>query len=245
MTRILCIEDNEIEGRAIVALASHQGWDVDLAVTAEDALEMVRATDYSVVLVDWRLPGSVSGLDFCRRVRKGGYRRPIIFVSALAGADDKATAFEVGADDYVQKPFDATEFCARIRAHLRRSAWFEEEPYSTTDSALAGANVEEGLTIRWGPFAAHVGDRVFVNGVGCRLTNRQERVLVRLLRKVGQVVTNAEIWEDFDVARPADLVNIRALIYSLRKRLGSTGRYIESFRGVGYGIAANDHSAEE
>jgi DNA-binding response OmpR family regulator len=242
VTKILCVEDNEIEGQMVVHGLTRDDWECDLVSSGEEALELALAHSYRLALLDWNLAGELSGPDVCRELRARRLPLGIVLVSGRLDANDKILALDVGADDYVTKPFVIEELAARVRAVLRRYAGAER----ISDEGPSSSPRVPAPGLAWGPFEVRFSDgSVFVDGVEQELTKRQERILVLLLANVGQVVTNDVIWKEFRVKHRPVLGNIRAHIASLRRRLGRHGALIQTFRGVGYGIAVNKENEEE
>jgi two-component system OmpR family response regulator len=119
--RVLVIEDDVKLASLIRKALREQGMHADVATTGEDALRVVMASPYDVLLLDVNLPG-IDGFQVCQRLRVEGVRTPIVMLTAHDGVDDRATGLEAGADEYVVKPFDLYELFARIRALAERGA---------------------------------------------------------------------------------------------------------------------------
>ena len=117
--KILIIEDDALIAEVLQTLFSSSHYAVDITATGEAGLEMAEAFDYELVLLDIGLPG-LDGVSVCRQFRDRGFKMPILLLTALNDIQQKATALNAGADDYVVKPFDAEELMARVRALLRR-----------------------------------------------------------------------------------------------------------------------------
>lgn len=118
--KILIVEDERAVARGLEYALRNEGYQVLLAETGNDALELSRTKEPDLILLDLRLP-DISGFDVCRQLRQEGKRQPILMLTALDEPVDKVLGLELGADDYVVKPYDLRELIARIRALLRRA----------------------------------------------------------------------------------------------------------------------------
>jgi two-component system alkaline phosphatase synthesis response regulator PhoP len=118
--RILIVEDERAVARGLEYALQDEGFIVLYAETGREALELARTQDPNLILLDLRLP-DISGFDVCRQLRQEGNRQPILMLTALDEPVDKVLGLELGADDYVVKPYNLRELIARIRALLRRA----------------------------------------------------------------------------------------------------------------------------
>lgn len=222
MGLVLVVEDEPAVRELITFNLQGAGWNVQCAGSAEDATDLVNAAVPDVALLDWNLPGA-SGLEFARKLRSRDRTRavPIIMLSARVEERDKVQALEMGADDYITKPFSPRELLARIGAIIRRRA------PELTDSA-----VEVGR-LRIEP-ASH---RVTGNGRELSLGPIEFRLLHFFMTHVDLVFSRRQlldrIWGDhtFVEERTVD-VHIRRM----RVALGENDQehYIETVRGSGY-----------
>src|ERR687887_2598729 len=121
MERILVVEDDRAVHRALKRLFEPEGYSVDAAFDGQSGLEVFRNTPPSAVVLDLRLPG-MPGRDVCREIKQAAPAVPVIVLSAASDVMDKVLLLELGADDYVTKPFSPRELLARVRAALRRTA---------------------------------------------------------------------------------------------------------------------------
>ncbi|MDE2018655.1 MAG: response regulator, partial [Hyphomicrobiales bacterium] len=119
--RVLLVEDDEMIGAGLATALRREGASVDWARTAPDGAEALATCDYAIALVDLGLPGG-DGLDLLRAARVAGRPTPVLVLTARDGIDDRVAGLELGADDYLVKPFEYRELSARIRAILRRRA---------------------------------------------------------------------------------------------------------------------------
>ena len=221
---ILVVEDEPRLVRLIESILRTADYRVLTAGTGADALEMVALEAPDLILLDLLLPGDIDGFDVCRRVREFS-DVPIIMLTARTQETDKLRGFELGADDYVTKPFSAKELLARVQAVLRRSRGFTAGPARLTVGDLVI------------DLAAH---RVTRDGEDIHLTPTEFRLLHLLMRHPGRAFGRSylldTIWGDqFVGERSVDNAVLR-----LRKKLGPLGEAIETVWGVGYRLRAPD-----
>jgi len=220
--RILIVDDELPILRAVTPLLRSRGYEVRSVVTGKSALAEVEGDPPDLLIVDLGLP-DIDGLEVCRRVRERS-SVPIIVLSARHSEKEKVGALDLGADDYVTKPFGPDELLARVRACLRRSqASLEEE---------AGTLVRSDLTI---DFERH---RVLRGDEEIRLTPKEFELLAFLARYPGKVLTHRTIlkaiWGPHAVSEPQYL---RVLMASLRKKIEpdpSHPKYVLTEPWVGY-----------
>lgn len=221
---ILLVEDEE----DILALMHYnlmrEGFRVSLAMTGEEGLAAIREDPPDLVVLDLMLP-NMDGLEVCRAIKSTPeYRNmAVVMVTARGEEADVVAGLELGADDYVTKPFSPRILIARIRAVLRRR---EEHPPETDETAVIHI---DGLVIHPGR------NQVLVDGQPVELTFTEFRVLHFLASRPGWVFTryqivNAVRGDDYSVTDRA----VDVQIVGLRKKLGNYGKYIETVRGVGY-----------
>jgi len=225
---ILVVEDEREIQELIVYNLSKEGYQTAAVGTGEEALHAVNTARPDLVLLDLMLPG-VDGLEVARRLKGDPATRdlPIIILTAKAEEADIVSGLEVGADDYIPKPFSPRVLIARIRAVLRRS------PQSAVDPTAP-------LTL--GDLTIHPGrHEVLLRGEPLRLTRTEFRVLHVLASRPGWVFTRCQI---ADAIHEGDgLVTDRSIdvqIVGLRRKLGPAGPRIETVRGVGYRLRQQD-----
>ncbi len=178
MTRVLVVEDEESFREALEFMLSKEGFEVALASTGTDALVEFDRNGADLILLDLILPG-MSGTEVCRTIRTQS-KVPIIMVTAKADEVDKVVGLEIGADDYVTKPFSSRELVARIRAVLRRNSDFEEEP--------------EVSTLEVGPVRIDIErHKVSVRGEAISLPLKEFDLLELLMRNAGRVLTRGQL----------------------------------------------------
>jgi two-component system phosphate regulon response regulator PhoB len=219
---VLVVDDEEDILELVQYNLNKEGYEVTCAASGEKALQLARAELPDLILLDLMLPG-VGGLDVCRLL-KGDQRTahiPIIMLTAKTEESDIVLGLEMGADDYITKPFSPRVVSARVRAVLRRK---RAEP------------VSEEQTIQIRELIIHPGRReVLVKGKAVELTFTEFSVLHTLARRPGWVFTRSQI---VDAVRgdeyPVTDRSVDVQIVSLRKKLGPCATYIETVRGVGY-----------
>jgi DNA-binding response OmpR family regulator len=222
---ILLAEDDPVTREAVIELLENDGHRVVAARNGLDAIDAWKAHRPGLVLLDIMMPGA-SGYEVCRAIRRDDRRTPIVFLSAKSEEVDVVLGLELGADDFLRKPFGKHELLARVRAVLRR----HEEPQS-------------GDVISLGPWQVYPKRLVAKRGdVEIELTVREIKVIALLSKRRGEVVTRDELlnecWglEYFPESRTLD-----QHILNLRKKIEadpSRPELIETVRGAGYRFPA-------
>jgi two-component system response regulator RegX3 len=225
VTRVLVVEDEESYSDALSYVLRKEGFEVAVAETGPDALAEYDRAGADIVLLDLMLPG-LSGTEVCRALRSRG-NVPVIIVSAKDTEVDKVVGLELGADDYVTKPYSPRELLARIRAVLRRGQDVELLP-DTLEAGPVRMDVER-----------HV---VTVNGDEIRLPLKEFELLEMLLRNTGRVLTRGQlidrIWGADYVGDTKTLdVHVKRLRSKLEKD-PSNPQHLVTVRGLGYKFEA-------
>jgi two-component system, OmpR family, KDP operon response regulator KdpE len=225
--RILIVDDELPILRAVTPLLRSRGYDVASVVNGANALTEFEADPPDLLILDLGLP-DIDGLEVCRRVRERS-TVPIIVLSARGSERDKVSALDLGADDYLTKPFGPEELLARVRACLRRAQGAKEEE--------SGALVRSDMTI---DFERH---RVIRGDEEIRLTPKEFELLVFLARHPGKVLTHRTllkaVWGPHAVSEPQYL---RVLMASLRKKIEpdpAHPKYVMTEPWVGYRFREN------
>jgi DNA-binding response OmpR family regulator len=229
MTRVaasvLIVEDEPHIGALVRTYLERAGYEVIWVRTGEEALEQLdRRAATSLVVLDIGLPG-IDGFEVCRRI---GGAVPVIMLTARDEETDRVAGLEVGADDYVTKPFSPRELTARVKAVLRRSA-----RGGSLDAGSATGVLELG-GVRVDPLAreVHVHDREVL------LTQREFDLLEYLLRHRGRVVSREQLLEYvWEFRSPGETRTIEVHVAQLRKKLGVPD-LIRTVRGIGYKASA-------
>jgi two-component system phosphate regulon response regulator PhoB len=226
---ILVVEDDEDIQQLVSYNLVKAGFDVECAETGEEGLKKIEAGEPDLVLLDLMLPG-VNGSEICRQLRISEEHRdlPVIMLTAKGEDADVVAGFDLGADDYITKPFSPEILVSRIKAVLRRKVREKNE------SARERGDVIEihNLTIDPGRH------EVTVEGRPVQLTLTEFGILELLGKRPGWAFSRQQI---IDAVRGYEyIVTPRAIdvqIFSLRKKLGETGKKIETVRGIGYRMA--------
>ena len=224
--RVLFVEDEASIYEPFSKALAREGFEPVVAPTAKRALELAEDGDFAIVLLDLTLPDG-DGRDVCRALRRAS-SVPILMLTARGTEADRIVGLELGADDYVVKPFSGAEVIARIRAILRRAT---PEPADTPEPVKVGA-LDVDVAAR----------RAHLNGEELQLSRKEFDLLAELIRHAGRVVTREQlmdrVWDEnwFGSTKTLD-VHIRWL----RQKLGddpSEPRYVHTVRGVGFRFTA-------
>ncbi|HVF06500.1 MAG TPA: response regulator transcription factor [Frankiaceae bacterium] len=222
MTRLLVVDDEPSISEPLMFMLRREGFDVSVAANGPDALAEFDRVGPDLVLLDLMLPG-MPGTDVCRALRQRS-NVPVIMLTARDSEIDKVVGLELGADDYVTKPFSTRELVARIRAVLRRHG-DEDEPLLP---------VLEGGPIRLDD-ERHV---VTLNGVAVPMPLKEFELLELLMRNAGRVLTRAQIIDRvWGVSYVGDTKTIDVHVKRLRAKLEAdpaNPRHITTVRGLGY-----------
>jgi two-component system phosphate regulon response regulator PhoB len=219
---VLVVDDEEDILELVQFNLDREGYKVSCVATGEEALEFLKSQTPDLIVLDLMLPG-VDGLELTQFLKSDPKKKnsPIVMLTAKGEEADVVTGLELGADDYVTKPFSPRVLAARVRAVLRRG---EKAPPA------------EGESVRIHDLEIHPGRReVLINGESVQLTYTEFGILSFLANRPGWVFTRSQI---VDAVRGEDyFVTDRAVdvqVVGLRKKLGPAGKYIETVRGVGY-----------
>lgn len=219
-SRILVVDDEPALRHLLRAYLAKEGFEVLEAASGEQALSAVRGGGVDLAVVDVMLP-ELDGFEVVRRIRARS-SVPIILLTARGEETNRVAGLELGADDYVVKPFSAPEVVARVRAHLRRVRGFEE-----TGSVLRAGRVEVDRASR----------RCTVDGRPVELTRRELDLLLVLIERSGRALTRDQL---LDAAWGTTYVSPKTVdvhVATLRRKLG-TALHISSLRGIGYRLEA-------
>ena len=227
MSKILIVEDEEALSDPLAFLLGREGFQTIVVDNGLDALPVFDREGADLVLLDVMLPG-MSGMEVCRKLREVS-SVPIIMLTAKDSELDKVLGLELGADDYVTKPYSARELIARIRAVLRRRS---AETDSATESVLQGGPVRMDID-------RHV---VTVNGEEISMPLKEFELLEILLRNVGRVMTRGQLIERvWGADYVGDTKTLDVHIKRLRSKIepqASSPRYVVTVRGLGYKFEA-------
>lgn len=220
--KIIIIEDEKKIARFLELELKHEGYEVDLSYDGREGLEKINNGDFDLVLLDLMLP-SLSGMEICRRVRKNS-DIPIIMLTAKDQVMDKVMGLDLGAHDYITKPFAIEELLARMRGILRRNKTGDIQ-----DNTLSIKGLSINTDIR----------QLTIDGESVDLTKTEYDLLVYLLKNKGLVLTRDQIIEEvWGYDYPGDTNIVDVYIRYLRSKIDDKNNqnYIHTVRGVGYVI---------
>jgi two-component system response regulator RegX3 len=229
-SRILLVEDEEAITEPLAEALEREGFDPTVASTAREALERARSGSPDLVLLDIGLPDG-SGLDVCRELRRDS-EVPIIMLTARGSEADRVAGLELGADDYVVKPFSAREVTARVRAVLRRAGAQAAGPDGTIE--IGGVRLDPDRR------------EVTADGRAIELSRKEFELLRTLMTEAGSVITREALIEEvWDMNWFGSTKTLDVHVSGLRKKLGDdprSPRYIHTVRGVGFRFSGADET---
>ena len=213
--RILLIEDDQMIGKGLVTALSRDGMVVDWVRTGTDGTEALANGGHAIVLLDLGLPGA-SGLDLLKNARQAGNRTPVLVVTARDRLDDRIKGLDLGADDYILKPFESRELVARMRAVLRRHA-------GAAQSILQAGGLALDLASHQVSFAA----------TACVLPAREFALMQVLVERPGTILSRRQI-EDriYGWGEEVESNAVDVLIHSIRRKFDKD--IIRNVRGAGW-----------
>ena len=215
--RLLIVEDDTSLATGLTRALANEGYDVSATGNGEEALERIRSEPYDLLVLDIGLPG-IDGFEVLRRLRAGGYALPVLILTARDAVDDRVRGLDLGADDYMPKPFALPELAARVRALGRRGRG------------------QVGPRIVHGPLVLDTAARrAWLNGEPLEMAAREWSVLQVLLERVERTVSKEAIIES--VAGLSDDLSLNAIevyVSRLRAKLEPAGIRIRTVRGFGY-----------
>ena len=220
--KILIIEDEPDIRKTLEYNIFREGYKVVSASSLSEGKEQINSSDFSLILLDLMLPDG-SGLDLCREIKsdKDKSSTPIIILTAKDDEVDKVVGFELGADDYVTKPFSVRELILRIKAILKR-----------------GESKKETLEVQrqFGELTMDIDSHeVFVNSEQIILTALEFRLLRQLVDRRGRVQSREQLLSDvWGYSAEVTTRTVDTHIKRLREKLGTMGKYVQTIRGVGY-----------
>jgi len=221
--RILVVEDEKKTAAFLAKGLREAGFDVDVAVDGETGSKLAHATKFDLLIVDIMLPHK-DGWEVVAELRRDGVRTPILFLTARDSVRDRVKGLELGADDYLVKPFAFAELLARVRSILRRAPQQEAEHLRIADLEI--------------DMQRHKATR---SGVPLNLTPKEFLLLAHLVRSAGEVVSRAEIAEQvWDIGFKTDTNVLDVVVRRLRAKVDDPfkTKLIDTIRGVGYVLKA-------
>ena len=220
--KILLIEDEPDIRKTLEYNLSREGFDVACASSLSEGKNHINADQFSLILLDLMLPDG-SGLDLCRELKSDSEKKttPIIILTAKDDEVDKVVGFELGADDYVTKPFSVRELILRVKAVLKRG---NEKP----------ANLE--VKRQFGDLVIDIDSHeVFVDKESITLTALEFKLLRQLVDRRGRVQSRDQLLSDvWGYSADVTTRTVDTHIKRLREKLGVMGKYVQTIRGVGY-----------
>jgi DNA-binding response OmpR family regulator len=211
--KVLLVEDDVQLGAALALLLASRGYVVSVCATIAETLAVFEGLYVDVALLDWMLPDG-SGTELCREMRRRGFSRPILFLTARSDVNDKVRAFNDGCDDYMVKPIDGRELVARIEAQIN----------SHSRARLFSGNIELSLSDM----------EVLICGrrIDKPLTVAEMRLLMHFLRHPERVFSRAELLAAVFETPPDRVTNVAAVHMSnLRRKLGPAAQRLETVAG--------------
>ncbi len=216
--RILLVEDDPLLGEGLFSGLERENYSVDWVKNGEVALTAIEGTPYDAVILDLGLP-KMSGIEVLKQARGQGHDLPVLILTAQDAVSNRISGLDAGADDYLTKPFEFDELCARLRALTRRSRGLAEQK-------ICYKNIEIDS-------AAHT---VLYNNEKIDISRREFALLEELLSSAGRVLSRSHLEEKlYSWGDEVDSNAIEVHIHHLRKRFGSD--LIKTVRGVGYIVA--------
>ncbi len=219
--RLLLAEDEVELSNALVAILKHSSYTVDAVHNGQDALDYILASDYDGIILDIMMPG-LEGTEVLKRIREKGVSTPVLFLTAKSEIEDRIAGLDLGADDYLTKPFDMGELLARIRAMTRRKADFSPNNLSCGNLELNRATYE---------LATPSHDPI-------KLMGREFQMLEMLMTNPGHVISVDQFMDRIWADGEADVNVVWVYISNLRKKLTALEATceIKASRGVGYSV---------
>ena len=219
MTKILVVDDDKEIASLIGDCLYDEGYEVILAHDGLDAIDSINSNlDIEMIILDIMMP-KMDGLDVCKKIREK-INCPIIFVSAKSRTLDKLLGLEIGADDYIEKPFVVEELVARVKAHLRR----EKRRNNITKNIINIGDIE-----------IHKDSyEVYLNNKLIDLSTREFQLFLYLCENVGQVLSREQIFNSVWGSDFGDIGTVAVNIKSLRDKIDRESKYIKTIWGVGY-----------
>lgn len=223
--RVLVVEDEPDIGQLLVMHLTDMGVETDLCGDGRDALMRLQDETWDLVLLDLRIPG-LDGVEICRRLRADGFSVPILMLTAKTSELDRVLGLEIGADDYITKPFSVMEVMARVRATLRRVALDRSQPVSSGIVDIGNIRIDERRR------------RVTLNNHVIELTAKEFDLLMFFARSPGQVFRRVQLLDQvWGVGYEGYEHTVNSHINRLRAKLekaDADNDYIVTVWGVGY-----------
>lgn len=228
---ILLVDDDVSILLLVSDVLEENGMNVVTARSGEEAVRLMEGQSFDLILLDIMMKG-LSGLDVCRKIRSR-VSCPILFLSAKDSVKDIVAGLDLGADDYLTKPFELEELVARIQAHLRRQMRSDPRRASAGPIQIGGIRMEPEEM------------RVTRNGVEVPLSTREFELLAYLMQNAGQTLSRERIFHDVWRTEYGDVGTVAINIKNLRAKLDPDWRYIKTVWGSGYRFVTQNGFVEE
>ncbi|HBG61741.1 MAG: DNA-binding response regulator [Omnitrophica WOR_2 bacterium GWF2_38_59] len=229
LPRILIVEDDKNISKLIKYNLEKAGFACDVSITGEDALDMLDSKPIDLIILDIMLP-KMDGFETCRHIKQDKMLSsiPIIMLTAKGEEVDKVVGFELGADDYVVKPFSPRELILRVKAVVRRG-----KPKEEAKDILSVGEITVDVPRH----------KVTVDKRDVTLTLIEFKLLLLLINRKGRVQSRETLLEDvWDISSEVTTRTIDTHIKRVREKLGKSGKLIETVRGIGYRINEGDEN---
>ena len=231
MHKILIVEDEEAILQGLKDNLEFKGYDVSVAMDGEEGLQMITESEFQLVILDIMLP-KMSGFEVCKSVRKQGIETPIIMLTARGEEMDKVLGLELGADDYITKPFSLLELLARVKTIIRRTT----KVVSANESEIVEYTIGD-LTVNFDAYSA------FKDSEEIKMTKKEFKILKQLILNPNKIVTRDDllekVWED---NYQPTIRSIDNFILKLRQKIEddvNNPKYIQTVHGVGYKLVVD------
>jgi two-component system, OmpR family, phosphate regulon response regulator PhoB len=229
LPRVLIVEDEPDLVRIVEFNLQSAGFETHTVLRASEVLQAVQTVRPDIILLDLMLPDG-SGMDVCRALKSAPATKhiPVVMVTARGEEIDRVVGFEIGADDYVVKPFSVRELILRVRAILRRIE-LEQSGAPSDDVVTFGVLKVD-----------HTAHRVYVENVEIVLTALEFRLLTTLIERRNRVQSRDTLLSDvWGIHVHVETRTVDTHVKRLREKLGAAGEYVHTVRGVGYRFASN------
>jgi len=221
--KILIVDDDKDIVNLLSDILSDEGYAVEKAYNGTGALQCIRNNNYDLIVLDIMLP-DMDGLELCKKVRDE-VEAPIIFLSAKNKNIDRIVGYEIGADDYITKPFDDNVLLANVKAHLRRQKRIKDKSNKNNKSVIKF----KGIEINKNSF------EVVIEGSKIELSTREFQILKYLMENPNRVLTREQIYDSvWGYEEFGDINTVTVHIKKLREKIDKNDRYIKTVWGVGY-----------
>jgi two-component system, OmpR family, manganese sensing response regulator len=222
--KILLVDDEPALTEPLSRLLTREGYAVDVAADGHSGRELAVTGGYNLLILDWMLP-KLTGIQICQDIRSRGDATPVLFLTAKDTLDDRVLGLDVGADDYLVKPFELRELLARVRALLRRSQSLDTD---RTPTKLQVGDLELDID----------NQLVYIQGrTRIELSDKETQLLAYLMQNPGQVLTHQQIYEHlWGQSTPPSSNVLAALVRLLRRKIevNGTAESIQTVYGKGY-----------